>query len=176
MAFAERLYFFRLMRNLTQKVLGLTVGFPEKNADVRIAQYESADRMPKPDVVESLANALEVSSKALTVPDIDSYTGLMHTLFTLEDLYGLHVCNVDGRATLQVDVRKNRNAADLDERLCAWMEQAEKLECAAITQEDYDRWRYRYPELDTSRIHVSVPSADLFDGITVDRRQRAKKK
>lgn len=176
MAFAERLYFFRLMRNFTQKVLGLSIGFPEKNADVRIAQYESGDRMPKPEVVEALAQALDVTSKAMTVPDIDSYTGLMHTLFTLEDLYGLRIRKAGGKASLQVDVRKNRNAAELDERLCAWMEQAEKLESGEITQADYDRWRYRYPELDTSRIHASIPSADLMDEITLDRRQRAKKK
>ena len=176
MAFAERLYFFRLMRNVTQKVLGLKVGFPEKNADVRIAQYESGDRMPKPEVVAALSEALDVSPKALTVPDIDSYTGLMHTLFTLEDVYGLQVCNVDGRATLQVDVRKNRHAAELDERLCAWMEQADKLDHGEITPEDYDRWRYRYPELDTSRIHVSIPSAGLMDDITAPHKQRAKKK
>lgn len=176
MAFAERLYFFRLMRNLTQKVLGLTVGFPDKNADVRIAQYESGDRMPKPDVVDAVAQALDVSPRALTVPDIDSYTGLMHTLFTLEDVYGLRVRNADGRASLQVDVRKNRHAAELDERLCAWMEQADKLDRGEITQNEYDRWRYRYPELDTSRIHVHVPSAALMDDINQPHKQRAKKK
>ena len=132
--------------------------------------------MPKPEVVAALSDALDVSPKALTVPDIDSYTGLMHTLFTLEDVYGLQVCNVDGRATLQVDVRKNRHAAELDERLCAWMEQADKLDHGEITPEDYDRWRYRYPELDTSRIHVSIPSAGLMDDITAPHKQRAKKK
>lgn len=28
-------------------------------------------------------------NRLLTVPDIDTYIGLMHTLFTLEDMYGL---------------------------------------------------------------------------------------
>ena len=37
----------------------------------------------------ALAQVLEVSPQALDVPDIDSYIGLMHTLFTLEDIYGL---------------------------------------------------------------------------------------
>ena len=31
----------------------------------------------------------ESQEQALDIPDIDSYIGLMHTLFALEDIYGL---------------------------------------------------------------------------------------
>ncbi len=51
---------------------------------------------------------LDVSPKALDVPDIDSYVGLMHTLFTLEDRYGLKINEMDGEVCLKVDVRKTR--------------------------------------------------------------------
>ena len=51
-------------------------------------RYENGSRTPKADVTAALAKVLDVSPKALDVPDIDSYTGLMHTLFTLEDRYG----------------------------------------------------------------------------------------
>ena len=37
MAIGERIRFIRTMRGMTQKYLGLAVGFPEKTADVRIA-------------------------------------------------------------------------------------------------------------------------------------------
>ena len=70
---------------MTQKYLGMALGFPEKSADVRLAQYENGSRTPKADVTAALAKVLDISPKALDVPDIDSYTGLMHTLFTLED-------------------------------------------------------------------------------------------
>ena len=86
MAIGERIHFFRMMRGMTQKYLGMALGFPEKSADVRLAQYENGSRTPKADVTAALAQALDVSPKALDVPDIDSYIGLMHTLFTLEDL------------------------------------------------------------------------------------------
>ena len=56
-----------------------------------MAQYESGTRTPKADVTNELAKVLEVSPLALTVPDIDSYDGIMHTLFTMEDLYGLRI-------------------------------------------------------------------------------------
>ena len=39
MAIGERISFFRNLRGMTQKYLGVRVGFPEKNADVRLAQY-----------------------------------------------------------------------------------------------------------------------------------------
>ena len=91
MAIGERIRFFRNLRGMTQKYLGQVVGFPEKTADIRMAQYESGSRTPKAELTESLASALGVSPLALSVPDIDSYLGLMHTLFTLEDRYGLTV-------------------------------------------------------------------------------------
>ena len=99
----ERIRFFRMLRGMTQKYLGMTVGFPEKSADVRLAQYENGSRSPKADLTAALAEVLDVSPQALSVPDIDSYTGLMHTLFTLEDLYGLKVRELDGEVCLTVD-------------------------------------------------------------------------
>lgn len=122
MAISERINFFRNLRGMTQKFLGLQVGFPEKSADVRLAQYETGTRSPKADVTEALAKVLDVSPLALSVLDIYSYLGLMHTLFALENRYGLHVDEVDGEICLKIDVRKNRDAAELHQMLCAWHE------------------------------------------------------
>ena len=47
MAIGERIQFFRKLRGMTQKYLGTQVGFPEKSADVRLAQYETGTRTPK---------------------------------------------------------------------------------------------------------------------------------
>ena len=79
MAIGERIHFFRLLRGMTQKYLGMALGFPEKSADVRLAQYETGSRTPKADLTAALAQVLDVSPHALSVPDIDSYVGLMHT-------------------------------------------------------------------------------------------------
>ena len=83
MAIGERIRFFRNMKGITQKYLGMVVGFPERSADVRMAQYETEARTPKHDLVKEMANIFDVSTHALTVPDIDTYIGLMHTLFAL---------------------------------------------------------------------------------------------
>ena len=161
MAIGERIHFFRLLRGMTQKYLGMAVGFPEKSADVRLAQYETGSRTPKADLTAALAQVLDVSPHALSVPDIDSYVGLMHTLFVLEDNYGLKVRKIDGEVCLTVDVRKNKDAARLHEMLSSWREQAAKLEAGEISQEEYDRWRYHYPEFDVTQKSVKVPSQEL---------------
>ena len=164
MAIGERIHFFRTMRGMTQKYLGMALGFPEKSADVRLAQYENGSRTPKADVTAALAQVLDISPKALDVPDIDSYIGLMHTLFTLEDRYGLHIDEADGEVCLKVDVRKSKDSARLHEMLCSWEQAAAMLKAEEITQEEYDRWRYRYPEFDTSgQWHKITPSQELSE-------------
>ena len=176
MAIGERIHFFRTMRGMTQKYLGMALGFPEKSADVRLAQYENGSRTPKADVTAALAQALDVSPKALDVPDIDSYIGLMHTLFTLEDRYGLEVCECEDEVHLRVHTHKGRDAAELHSMLAAWGEVAAKLKAGEITKEEYDRWRYRYPELDTSgQWHKITPSQELSDMLLADLKEHTGK-
>lgn len=41
MAIGDKIKKIRMKRDMTQKELGLAIGFNEKTADVRMAQYES---------------------------------------------------------------------------------------------------------------------------------------
>ena len=166
MAIGERIHFFRILRGMTQKYLGTIVGFPERSADVRLAQYETGTRKPKAELTAALAQALDVSPHALDVPDIDSYIGLMHTLFTLEDLYGLTVSeSEDGEICLKVDTSKGKDAHELRKLLYAWKEQADKLSSEEISKDKYDEWRYHYPEFDTTQTWAKVPSQELSDAL-----------
>ena len=174
MAIGERIRFFRNLRGMTQKYLGQMVGFPEKTADIRMAQYESGSRSPKAELTENLAGALGVSPLALSVPDIDSYLGLMHTLFTLEDRYGLTVETGENDVSLRVDPRKGKDAAELFEMLTAWAEQAEKYHNGEINREDYDKWRYNYPKYDETSGYVKMPSKQLSDALVEAFKDRLK--
>ena len=165
MAIGERIHFIRNLRGMTQKYLGTAVGFPAKTADVRMAQYESGTRTPKADLTRSLSHALDVSPHALDVPDIDSNIGLMHTLFALEDLRGLKIGEIDGELCLQLDKSRGMAYVGMFEMLSAWMEQAKKLEAEEITKEEYDQWRYRYPEFDTAQKWVKPPTQKLSDAL-----------
>ncbi len=174
MAIGERIRFFRNLRGMTQKYLGQVVGFPEKTADIRMAQYESGSRTPKADLTESLAGVLGVSPLALSVPDIDSYLGLMHTFFTLEDRYGLTIEKGENGISMYADPRKGKDAAELSEMLNAWAEQSEKYHNGDINRDEYDKWRYNYPKYDENSGYVKVPSQEFSDVMTEAFKNRLK--
>ena len=66
--FGEKLRYLRQKNNLTQKQLGMAVGFPENTADVRIAQYETNARTPREELLKKIAQVLGVQKEFLTVP------------------------------------------------------------------------------------------------------------
>lgn len=165
MAIGERIRFIRNLRGMTQKYLGTLVGFSERTADIRMAQYEAGTRTPKEDLTNALAGALDVSPLALRVPDIDTYLGVMHTLFAMEDLYGLTVENRDGEIVFLIDSRKGKDAAQISELISAWGSIAERYRAGEISKEAYDKWRYNYPRVDETQIWAKVPSQELSDAM-----------
>jgi hypothetical protein len=80
------------------------------------------------------------------LPDIDSYVGLAHTSFALEDLYGVRIGEIDGEVCLRLDKSKGMSYLSMFDIFTAWQQQAEKLTSGEITKEEYDDWRYNYPQ------------------------------
>ena len=164
MAFGKRIKFFRNRKGMKQKELGELLGFLGKTSDVRVAQYETEARTPKADLVKEMAQIFGVSPRAINVPNIDSYLGLMHTLFALEDMYGIKIGEIGGELCLRLD-REHREYQHLFEPFHAWQQMAAKLESGEISQEEYDNWRYNYPELDTSQRYAKMSSPELSDNL-----------
>jgi len=164
-AIGERIRYIRNLRGMTQKWLGMAIGFDEKTADVRMAQYESGTRSPKEKLTADIAHALDVSPQALDLPDIDSYVGLAHTLFALEDLYGIRIDNIDGELCLRLDKTTGSTYSSMFDIFNAWHKEAEKLKNGDITKEQYDQWRYKYPKLDTEGRWAKIPSKELSDAL-----------
>ena len=106
---------------------------------------------------------MDVAPEALNVPDIDSYIGLAHTFFALEDIYGITVSEADGELCLKVNADKGKDAAEVIRMLAAWNEQKAKLDTGEIDKDTYDQWRYHYPKFDTTGGWVKVPSGELND-------------
>ncbi|MCD8056049.1 MAG: helix-turn-helix domain-containing protein [Clostridiales bacterium] len=161
MAIGERIRFIRNLRCMTQKWLGQAVGFPEKTANVRMAQYESGSRTPKEDLVRSLSNVIGVSPPffALKLPNIDSDLGFIHTFFSIEDMHGIRAEKQGDEVHIVFDGSKQT-------MLSAWAEQAEKYRNGEISKEQYDRWRYTFPAEDTTQCWVKVPSRKLSELFT----------
>lgn len=163
MAIGERIRFIRNLRGMTQKWLGQAVGFPPKTADVRMAQYEAGSRKPKADLVKSIAEVLEVSPLALSIPDIDSDLGFIHTFFAIEDIHGARAEKHGDEVHIVFDGTKRTMNESVFAMLAAWADQCEKVHNCEITKEQYDRWRYTFPAEDTTQRWVKAPSQELSD-------------
>ena len=144
MAIGERIKRIRLMRGMTLKYLGEAVGFPANNADVRMAQYEKGTRSPKADLTKQIADVLGVAPEALDVPNIESYLGVMHTLFALEDNYGLRIDKLNDEVCIRLDKDNGSEYLTMLKMFTEWQEKAEQLRNGEITEEEYNDWRYNY--------------------------------
>lgn len=147
MAIGNRIRFIRKFRGMTQQQLGIEVGFSEKNADIRIAQYENGSRTPRDELNSKLAEVLEVSPAALNVPDIESELGVMHTLFALEDLYGLHIAiyRADGEiGSIVLKLSENDDNLKLRSAFAEWANERLRFFNGDISEDEYDNWRYTF--------------------------------
>lgn len=83
--------FCREVYGLTQKELGIILGFSESTADVRISQYESNTRTPNPDLIKRIAKIFNISRYALEKPSLDTELAAVHTIFKMDSIYGLRM-------------------------------------------------------------------------------------
>ena len=146
MSIGERIRYFRIRMGLTQKALGILVGFPDKTARIRISQYETGGVLPSQELGSKLENIFQISSLALNVPNIDTAEGILHTLFALEDIGGFKISEIDGEFCLEVSQADN---PALYSMLKDWAQQASRMQEHIITRDEYDRWRYNF-SLNTS--------------------------
>ena len=64
----KKIEIFKTKKHLTQKELGITLGFPEDSADVRIAQYEADARKLRDENLNKIEKILGMQIDILTVP------------------------------------------------------------------------------------------------------------
>ncbi len=145
MAIGQRIKFFRKKQGMTQKQLGKLLGFLCKTSDVRVAQYESETRIPKQELVKKIAAIFHINPYALTVPEIDSDIGLIHTFFALEDIYGVKISKINGKLCLCFDSLDITHPS-ISPILQSWQQQAAMLENGTLSKKEYDQWRYQYPQ------------------------------
>ncbi len=145
----ERINFFRRLHNYTQKELGELLGFSAKTCDVRVAQYETGDRVPKEDMLKKIANIFGISLSALQIPDISNWVKRMHLFFAMEDKYGAEIRKIDGEYYLRIEAADAKETAITGVRnaiLQEWVDKYSALQKGEITKAEYDKWRYNYPQ------------------------------
>ena len=142
----------RTEKGMTQEELGEKVGLCAN----RIQQYENGQRTPKSELLENIANALGVSSYALTDPDTTSFIGTMYALFELEALFNVTPQEGTSGVCISIDCHDI-----LFPYVQAWYEKYSAtqtaLQTAASTEEmneiikAYHNWKWNYPTTDVAK-------------------------
>lgn len=156
---------YRELRGLTQKQLGILVGFKSTNADSRIAQYEMNSRVPSQKIVEKIAEGLNIEVEALYETDIIPLENMYHVLFDIGVYHGLHPVEIKGKTYLSFDEEsiflKKREYKDF---LNEWKNSEDKYK---ITENDspeeierkkaeYALWMAKYPSNEGEKQHSTL--------------------
>lgn len=174
MTVGEKIKTIRTFRGMTQRELGLAVGFPEKNADNRIAQYETDYRVPRKEMLDKIAFALHAN--CLNFYSIYERAGaaedIMRTLFWLEESNMGRVQLVqttpntlpekhDDRLRAIEDTTFHYNPSDdwpvcppvaiyfdciVDSFMREWLVRQQEYRAGEITKEEYFEWKLNWPD------------------------------
>ena len=147
MSVGDRIKRARNFRGLTQKELGIAVGFDEKSADIRIAQYESNTRTPKEDLLRKMAEALDVNFRSLYEPTLYAAEDIMYTLFELDERYpSTKLYEVSDPDSSSSHMAVSFNYRLLDEFMREWQQRKKELQAGQITKEEYQEWKLNWPQ------------------------------
>ena len=127
----KRLKTIRCHRNMTMKQLGMALGFDESTAAIRIAQYESDTRSPKPEMSLAMAKALNVHpNRLLPTPD-NPIDAIIEQLLWLED------------SETSCFYRESSRLAGFLAQY--WRQKARPL-AGEISREEFLEWKLQWPE------------------------------
>jgi len=141
MAVGDRIKRVRNMRGMTQRELGLAVGFDENSADVRIAQYESGTRTPKEDMLTKIAQILDVNFRSLYEPTLYAAEDIMYTLFELDEHYKISLFE---QSKKKINITFDSKL--LNDFMSEWLIRKEELSEGTITKEEYQEWKLNWPQ------------------------------
>lgn len=138
----------RLQRGLTQKQFGILLGFEEKSADVRVAQYENDTRNPKNDLLNKMAEVLDINVKSLKV-DQDSVYGedLMFALFDIEDNFHIRIRETPDESLPDEAYRGIEFTNEfINSCMKEWKVRMEQYWAGEITEKEYLEWKLNWPD------------------------------
>lgn len=126
--FKDKLKFLRHYRNMTQKELGIKIGFSESSAGVRIAQYESGTRLPKHDMIVRIADALSIPNGVFRITFFDDIKILLEQIPKWEKLFG--------KDFKLLTLVKNKTAKTIYD----WLSFYPKYFEDSYSRDDYEKW------------------------------------
>lgn len=166
MTIGDKIKIIREFRGMTQKELGIELGFSPKTAQIRVAHYETGFRVPKKDVVMKLCEILDAHLFTFDTDCASEFVNLMETLlWTEEEMQGrMHIAlaELDPKMSCEdneMEVRygtgeewKNLYPAMIwfeDSAVSMyfkeWSVKKSELAKGKITQEQYFEWKLQWP-------------------------------
>jgi len=139
------------------------------NAD-RMQKYENGARKPKTEMLKQIADALGVSTLALTDPVTANYIGAMYAMFELEHTFNMKIEKTpDDRQPgycLTVDF-KDGLYSYMEEWYKVYSQMRSELEVATSDEEkesiekSYRMWEWTYPSATTDKTEKNLKKARL---------------
>lgn len=163
MTIGEKIKIIREYRKMTQKGLGLRLGYPANSAAVRVAQYESNSRVPKEITIKKIAEIINCSPLALQNGEGMGYSEeAIENLFWLEYSFGtfnLFKLTEDKNETNTANGYYNNNefssspiaiimdsgSLTLHQYMCEWAIRNEEYRTGKITKDEYFEWKISWP-------------------------------
>ena len=165
MNFNLKLKKIRTFRKMTQKELSVKIGLTDQH---RIVQYEKGVRVPKKDLVDKMAQALDVNPYTLYDTAGRDASEMMELLFWLDEFNpsALHLflprkfpgekCNEVADTSVYYHDNDNWPAhapvcmwfdyGVLNDFLKEWVVRMDELKSGKITRDEYFEWKINWPQ------------------------------
>ena len=156
----------RIFRGMTQRELGVAVGFDEKGADNRIAQYETNYRVPKKELLDKFAKVLRVNRQNFYTDVDGSAEDFMRTFFWMDEdcegairlfqlsrkpgpeskskeLKASYTDNLEWPEKAPVGIFFQYSV--VDDFMHEWLMRQQELNRGEITRDEYFEWKLNWP-------------------------------
>ena len=167
MTLGEKIKYIRTFRKMTQQELGEAIGLDAKGAANRIAQYETNYRVPKKDMLDNMAKAMNVNYINFYSPSPGSAEDIMQTLFWMDE----ENPSVINFIEMQPSSKKYNTGNDIKctyddnddmpgtapvglwfdygtvtDFLKDWMMKKQEFKNGDITKDEYLEWKLKWPD------------------------------
>lgn len=163
MTTGKRIRFIRTFRGMTQKELGIALGFDPGSADIRVSQYESNNRKAiKEPMLRQMAHIFKVNYNALKTYEFDNPLDVMESFFWFEEEFPLQVALFEFHTDKDIDKPIMNIPVDIggeaiespiavmfalmEYRRCfkEWQQKKHEYHDGVITKEEYVEWKLQW--------------------------------
>ncbi len=132
-----RIAFIRKLRGMTQMELGNAIGILGKKGRDVICRYERTARVPRDDILQNIANALDTDMSLIKKYDYKDPRDVYYLMMWVEEICPNYVFNKVGDMLPENEVQKV-----LTENYTDWHRMRLKYIKGEITVEEYTKWKY----------------------------------